>query len=106
MNKADACTDRKIIEKIRLLHPKIVVISALERTGFEELAQAMMQEIAALRQLVKLKIPQSEYGLVAIIRREGNVLHEEYEGNSVVIRAEVPLNLSHLFDAYRDESEL
>ena len=94
------------MERLRLRYPKTVVISALEKTGFEELMQVMMQELSLLRHVVKLKIPQSEYALVAHIRREGKVLYEEYEENEIIIRAEIPLSLAHRFDPYRDDSQL
>lgn len=105
LNKADACGDNMRIERLRILYPKTVVISATERSGLDSLVEMMMQELSSLRTVVKLKIPQSEYALVAEIRRSGNLLYEEYEGNDVLIRAEIPLNLSHRFDPYLDESD-
>ncbi|MCH9628040.1 MAG: GTPase HflX [Chlamydiales bacterium] len=103
LNKADLCTDRSMMDRLRILYPKTVVISATGRTGFDELAQTMMQELAERRKVVKLKIPQSEYALVAVLKREGQILYEEYEENDVIIRAEVPIVLLHRLDPYRDE---
>ncbi len=103
LNKADQCIDRQMIDRLRIRFPKTVVISATEKSGFDELAEMMIRELAERRKVVKLKIPQSEYALVAILRREGNILYEEYEGNDVVIRAEVPITLMHRFDDYCDE---
>ncbi len=100
LNKVDICTEPSRIERIRILYPKTVIISASQKTGFKELAEMMMNELTELRKVLKLKIPQSEYALVAEIRRIGNVLYEEYEENNVVIRASIPLNLSHRFDPY------
>jgi GTPase len=100
LNKVDACQDKGIIERMRLLYPKTVTISALNGTGLDTLAEMMTKELSALRKEVKVKIPQSEYALVAVIRREGNILLEEYEGNDVIIRAEVPLHIAHRFDPY------
>lgn len=105
LNKVDKCEDRSMIDRLRLLYPKTVLISATMRTGFDELVQMMMQELQERRQVVKLKIPQSEYALVAILRREGNVLHEEYEENDVILRVEVPITILHRFEVYRDENE-
>lgn len=104
LNKADRCDDKLMIERMRIRYPKTVVISALNRTGFEDLASAMMQELLGLRKEIKLRIPQSEYAVVAAIRREGRVLHEEYEENSIVIRAEIPLNCVHRFESYRESN--
>lgn len=106
LNKVDQCQDPVRIDRIRLRYPKSVLVSALHRSGFETLLELMMQELSALRQVVKLKIPQSEYALVAIIKREGKILYEEYEENMIVLRAEIPLNLSHRFEPYKYDAEL
>jgi GTP-binding protein HflX len=103
LNKVDLCPDRKIIDKLKILFPKTVEISALQKIGFNELTQAMMLEMSALRSQVKLKIPQSEYVLVAMIKREGKVLYEEYGENYIMIRAEIPVTLLHRFDPYRED---
>ncbi|MFZ0564971.1 MAG: GTPase HflX [Chlamydiales bacterium] len=107
LNKIDECSDRALIDRLRVRQPKTVLISALKREGFEDLAAAIMQQLSELRQTVKLKIPQSEYVLVAFLRREGNILYEEYEENNVIVRAEVPITLLHRFDPFRyDDTEL
>ncbi|NGX60840.1 MAG: GTPase HflX [Chlamydiae bacterium] len=103
LNKVDLCKDRRMIDRLRILYPKTVAISSLRKTGFEELAQMMMKELSERRQRIKVKIPQSEYALVAIIRREGHIFYEEYEENDVVVCAEVPIPLLHRFDEYRIE---
>jgi GTPase len=105
LNKVDLCSDRNMLERMLHRYPKTIVISALYKKGFSDLAETMMQELTSLRKVLKLKIPQSEYALVAIIKREGNILYQQYEGNDVVIRAEIPLSLSHRFDPYLDENE-
>lgn len=103
LNKIDQCPDRKMIDRLRVRYPKTVAISATEQTGFDELVQMMMRELEERRKVVKVRIPQSEYALVAVLRREGNILYEEYEENDVVLRAEVPITLLHRFDEYYDE---
>jgi GTP-binding protein HflX len=101
LNKADQCQDRKMIERLRILYPKTVVISALQNTGLQDLLQLITQELSSQRQEIKLKIPQREYALVSAIKREGKILYEEYEDNEIILRAEIPLNLIHRFDPYR-----
>lgn len=105
LNKVDQCSDLQIIERMRVLFPKLVVISAKTKEGFEELIEKMTQELKERRKVVKLIIPQSEYGLVAEIRRLGHVFYEEYEGNDVIIKAEIPLTAFHHFEAYQSKDE-
>lgn len=100
LNKVDQCQDPKIIQKMRLTYPKTVQISALQRTGFQELMDLMIRELKERVKMVSLVIPQSEYAMVTLLAREGHILSEEYEENDVKIEAEVPISLLHHFDPY------
>lgn len=103
LNKVDACTDPNRIKRLEIKYPKTIQISALNKTGFEALFHTMIQELSKRRQMVKLKIPQKEYALVALVREQGRVLYEEYDENDVLIKAEIPLSLTYRFDEYRDD---
>lgn len=92
-----------MIDRLRLKYPKLVVVSALQKEGFGELMEMMMQEISSLRQIVQIKIPQSDYALVAIIKREGKILQEEYEENNIHLKAEIPMSLMHKLLPYKYE---
>lgn len=106
LNKVDLCQNLDRLRRIQMQYPKTVVISAKTHEGFEGLIQLLIQELSQLRKVLKLKIPQKEYSLVATLRQEGSVLYEEYEENDVIIRAEVPLTIAYRYDSYRqDESE-
>ncbi len=93
LNKIDQCTDRALLQKMKLCAPKTIEISALHRTGFDSLLELITQEISALRSIVSLRIPQSHYALVSEILREGQVLSCEYEGNEILLEAEIPRRL-------------
>ena len=95
LNKIDLCNNTAILQKLRILYPKTVAISALHGIGFEELLQMMTKEIEALRTSLKLRIPQTHYALVSDIMREGRVISLEYEENDILIHAEVPSNIKH-----------
>lgn len=95
LNKIDLCKDLSKLERLQVLFPKTVSISALNKEGFDHLLNAMMQELAARRQTLKLKIPQKDYALVSALREKGNIHYEEYEENDVILRADVPVALLH-----------
>lgn len=101
LNKIDACQDPDLIERLRVSYPKTVLISAITKEGFPELMQMMIEEIAARRQTIKLKIPQKEYALVTILRREGHIHYEEYEENDIILLVDIPLPLLHRIEPYR-----
>jgi GTP-binding protein HflX len=93
LNKSDQCKNPTMFYRFRVKYPKTVQICALDGTGFDLLLEQMMKEISLLRKVVKLRIPQSDYGLVSELMREGRVVHSDYEENDVVIEVEIPLRL-------------
>jgi len=100
LNKSDLCKEQSVLNQLKLKYPKTVVISATEREGFDALMQLMMKELSEKRVKVKLQIPQSRYDLVASLRERAHVLYEEYEGNDVIILAEMAKIDLYLFDSY------
>ncbi|MFS8563304.1 MAG: GTPase HflX [Rhabdochlamydiaceae bacterium] len=99
-NKIDQCTDMHIIRKLRLQYPKSIQISALTQEGFDELLSRMVEEISALRKIVKLRIPQSQYALACEIMREGRVITSEYEEDDILLEVEIPGKLEHKVESF------
>jgi GTP-binding protein HflX len=52
--------------------------------------ELMIQEIALLRKIVRLRIPQSHYALVSEVIREGKVLSLDYSENDILLEVEIP----------------
>ena len=94
-NKVDACPNRLIIDRLRFKYPKTVEISALKKEGFDHLTEAMIKELSLLRKHVHLRVPQSQYALVSELMKEGKVISCEYEGNDILLEAEIPRILEH-----------
>nr|WP_166157504.1 GTPase HflX [Neochlamydia sp. AcF84]NGY95681.1 GTPase HflX [Neochlamydia sp. AcF84] len=94
LNKIDRCTDPQKITRLRILYPKSVSISALNKIGFEDLLEQMIQELNRKRTSVTLKIPQLEYHKVSEVMRLGNIIHQDYEDNDVLIRVDLPCALA------------
>ncbi len=95
LNKIDSCENPNLIAKFRIQYPKTVAISAINRTGFDDLMEMMMKDVSLLRKTVQCRIPQSHYGLVSELMREGRVLSCEYEENDILIKLEIPGRLEH-----------
>jgi GTP-binding protein HflX len=95
LNKIDACQDPMILTKLRLKFPKTVQISALHRTGLDELSDVMIEELSRLRKTFSLRIPQSQYALVAELMKEGRVIFSDYEENDVLLKIEIPAKLEY-----------
>jgi GTPase len=100
LNKIDQCQNKVILDGMRIKFPKTVAISALQKKGFEELEQLMIQELSHQRCTLLIKIPQSEYKLVSEIIRRGNILAQDYEENSILLKVDIPSILASKLQKY------
>jgi len=66
-----------------------VAISALRTRGLDELLRAMARWFSAWREEVTVMLPAGRGDLVAMARRDGEVLGEEYSDGTVSLRARV-----------------
>ena len=94
-NKIDACPNSMIMTKLKIKYHKTIPISALYQTGLEDLAQVMVEELSKLRRVVYLRVPQSQYALVAELMKEGRVIFSDYEDNDVLLQIEIPARLEY-----------
>lgn len=95
LNKIDQCDNSSKINRLRFSHPKNVQISALNKVGFDELQEVMIQELSRQRRDVTLKIPQSEYAIVSEVMRTGHLINQSYEENDVLMHVEIPVALAN-----------
>ena len=72
---------------------KTVMISALEKKGFDELLEAILKELPPTRRKAELLIPFSAGAIAARIRKEGAVEEEEYRPEGLYMRATVEMSL-------------
>lgn len=99
-NKIDKNEAKQQLVPLRLKYGKSVGISALEKTGFDKLEEAMMSEIKNQRVQIKLRIPQADYAVLSAIIREGAVLKQEYVDDYIELSAEIPKILTHKLQKY------
>lgn len=91
LNKIDQCQDLALIQRMRLKYPFTVTISALKGQGFDELTSLMLKQLEGKRREVTLLIPQSEYGVATEIMRSGKILKKEYDGDDIILTAQVSI---------------
>lgn len=103
LNKIDQCTDQALLYKLRLQYPRTVAISALNKTGFDDLEEMMIQELSKQRSIVMLRIPQSNYSAVSEVMRAGNILSQDYEDNDVLLQVDIPKALAGKLKKYIEE---
>lgn len=105
LNKVDRAEGEQRARYMRLQHPKSLLISAKEQTGFIALRQLIEQELQALRETLHLRIPQSDYQVVSQILRQGKVLEQAYVEEAIELKAQVPKSLSGLLRRYAIEEQ-
>jgi len=66
-----------------------VAISALRGRGLDELLREVARRFSAWREEVSVMLPAARGDLVAMARRDGEVLDEEYRDGTVALRARV-----------------
>ncbi len=71
-----------------------VAISALRGRGLDELRREVARRFSAWREEVRVMLPAGRGDLVAMARRDGEVLDEEYRDGAVALRARVSAPLA------------
>lgn len=101
----EATQDQKTIQKdlllkLKLQFPGAKCISAAKGIGLDELQAEIVHRLSDRRTTMQLRIPQSDYHILASAIRDGTVLKQEYEDNDVLVDIEVPTNASFRFSKY------
>jgi GTPase len=107
LNKADIAPLPYVNDLKRRLHDTVIV-SARSGAGLAELLRSVQTHLAQKRRRVQLRIPQREAGVVAQVHRNGRVLRESYEGDDILIEAELDHALYGKLEPYtasRDPDE-
>lgn len=97
---SDAVHQRSMIQKLRLAYPRSVQLSALTGEGIEELFSEMEEMIKNRRMRTTLKIPQSEYHLLASELSGGVIHHREYVENDLIVDVELPIAAARRLATY------
>ncbi len=87
-NKTDLATaDRELKD---LFADRCVRISALTGEGIDGLLEAVTEVLKERRSYIEVTIPYTDAGLVASMRKYGQVLSEEYTEEGIKVKAYVP----------------
>lgn len=100
LNKMDQCCDPTYPEKFRVLYPKTITVSAVTKEGFDELVAQIIEELSKQRQILKLRIPQSDYAIVSQVMRDGHIIEQDYDENDVLLKVDLPNTLAAKLKKY------
>lgn len=93
-NKTDAA-DPELLNQILLRHPHSISVSAHTGENLDVLLAKIDGLMASRRNRVKLRIPQSEGRLVSQIHLSGRVFSLAYDGNDILLDAEIDITLEN-----------
>ncbi|MDP8215296.1 MAG: GTPase HflX [Candidatus Euphemobacter frigidus] len=85
LNKIDLVEDEFLLGEARGRIDGGVPISALRKTGLEDLLKALDEKLAGLRRSHRLLIPQNRPDLVARLHRDGRVVKIDYHKKDVYV---------------------
>ncbi len=88
LNKTDL-PPAKDVHLLRFRCPGLVKISAREKKGFQELTDAMIERMHHLYKHARFCFHQKEYRYAAKLIEEGEILSKVYEGDYLIIEANV-----------------
>ncbi|GAA1181386.1 GTPase HflX [Ornithinimicrobium humiphilum] len=98
VNKADIA-DPEVLDRLRRLHDRVVVVSARTGAGVDELVALVEEVLPRPEILVDVLVPYSRGDLVARLHDEGEVLAEEHTAEGTRLSAKVDPELhGHLAD--------
>ena len=90
-NKQDAVTEREPLHDLRADHT--LAVSAREGTGLDELKELLAELLRENKVLIERTIAYADAGILQQIRKQGEVLEEDYRPEGIYVKAYVPLEL-------------
>lgn len=92
LNKQDLLTEEKTIKDLKA--DRIVKISAKTGEGVKELLSVVAEVLRESKVLVERLFSYGEAGKLALVRKYGQLLGEEYREDGIFVRAYVPKEIS------------
>ena len=90
-NKQDAVTEREPLHDLRADHT--LAVSAREGTGLDELKELLAELLRENKVLIERTIAYADAGILQQIRKQGELLAEDYRPEGIYVKAYVPLEL-------------
>lgn len=100
-NKTDLLVEESRLTRYARGFPVHAAVSAIRGTGCGDLREMIEEELARGMVSCRLAVPQSEAALISRLHREGSVLSKKYEGDVVLIEAELSPALARDVERYK-----
>lgn len=90
-NKQDLCLDKEQLRDFQADH--VAYISAKKGYGLDNLKELLEQVLIEDQIYMERLISYENAGIIAIIRKQGKLVEEEYQAEGIAIKAYVPMEL-------------
>lgn len=94
LNKADAITDRSLLDVLRRKYENSISISAKTGDGLDRLTEAVAQRLSGGYVDAEINTSVANGKLFAFLAEHGKILNKEYEDSRVKITCRLPKNLA------------
>ncbi|MBP5792533.1 MAG: 50S ribosome-binding GTPase, partial [Spirochaetaceae bacterium] len=98
LNKIDSVKDMFTLRRLENNFPQAVRVSALEKTGFDELISAIRQMLFGAQKTYELPLEKAE--ILELIRKTGILISSEWQENAIKIEAQVSGKAQSLLAPY------
>jgi len=103
LNKVDL-VDEPFKSALRERYPDGILVSVKTGEGIQDLLAAIEKGLGSLAGEMHLRIPDSDYGLVALLHREAQILseaREECDNTATILTCRVPDRIASKFEKYK-----
>ncbi len=95
LNKADRVPDASHLHVLQAHHPRAVAVSAYEKTGLDELRDAVVEMLSADFAEAEVTTGQANGKVLSYLAAHAEVLRQDYREDQVVIHCRLPKHLFH-----------
>jgi len=100
LNKIDLVTDPVSLAAWRVRCPEAMFCSVKTGAGLSQLSSAVENRLTSNSGDIRVRVPDTEYALVALLHREASILQEGREDDATILRVRLPEKLASRFDKY------
>lgn len=100
LNKIDLVTDETVLEGWRNQRPDGILCSIKTGFGMPELSAAVEDRLTSDSGDVRLRVPDAEYAMVALLHREASILEEGRDEDATLLRVRLPEKLESRFEKF------
>jgi GTPase len=100
LNKIDLVTDPASLEAWRTRCPEAMFCSVKTGAGLSRLSVRVEDKLTSASGDIRVRVPDTEYALVALLHREASILEEGREDDATILRVRLPERLTSRFGKY------